>query len=135
MSFLDIYKIFYAGVATGHPVFILLFIVIILDIALGTLRAWAQGGYSSRKAREGLVTHGFLLLVLAIVCPLLAFVGLGAITQTFMGLIALSYVSSILTNWKMLGGFVPNGLEKMIDEKLGKEIENKGAKKDEEGNA
>ncbi|MCL1949678.1 MAG: phage holin family protein [Turicibacter sp.] len=129
MNFLDIYKIFYAGVATGHPVFVLLFIVILLDIALGTLRAWAQNDYSSRKAREGVAQHGFLLLTISMVCPILAFIGLGAISQTFMVLLALSYLSSILANFSALGGYVPPLLERMVNEKLGAEIKSKESKK------
>jgi len=125
IEIVEFYRAFYrTGIATD-PWFLLLFIVVVLDILFGSARAWVLNEYNSRKSREGIVTHGGILLVMGLIYPFLLFLGLGGICNGFMAFLTLSYFSSIIGNWVLMGGYCPKGLQEFLATKLNREFENK----------
>ncbi|MCL2676243.1 MAG: phage holin family protein [Streptococcaceae bacterium] len=127
---LEIYRGFYFFNITDNLVYLGLIVAVTFDIILGVGRAWAQNDYNSRKFREGLVMHGLLVLCVTLVYPFLQAKALHFAVDGFLIMLSLSYLSSILINWKKMGGWIPNGIEQWIDSKLQKEVINKTKEKD-----
>jgi len=115
-----IYKEFYIFDLMQHPVLSALVFLILLDIALGFSRAWATNSWDSKKSRMGLISHFALVIVLILVYPQLNHFGFGLLTDSFLLAFCLSYLSSIVANWKGLGGWIPPMLEKKLNYEIEK---------------
>jgi len=122
---LDYYKAFYQTGIASDLYFLLLFVAVVFDIILGSARAWANNEFSSRESRRGIASHGGILLIMLVVCPLLHLIGLGTALHGFIGFLALSYASSIVGNLALLGVPIPKGLQEFLNSKLEKEFYNK----------
>lgn len=116
----DVVKEFYEYGIYEHPWVFLLIITIAADITLGVSRAWAYHELSSSKFRKGLVSHGAMIMFVAIFYPFANFMNLGAMVDTFIFAMILAYGSSILANLSALGVEIPR-LDKYIRQNIDKE--------------
>lgn len=127
----DVVKEFYEFGIDEHPWVLMLILTIAADIALGVSRAWAYHELSSSKFRKGLVSHGAMIIFVAIFYPFANFMNLGAIVDTFIFAMILAYGSSILANLSALGVELPY-LDKFIRQNIDKEKFNLTSKDEEE---
>lgn len=127
----DVVKQFYEYGIDEHPWVCILMLVIFSDIVLGVSRAWAYHELSSSKFRKGLVSHGAMIIFVAIFYPFVNFMNLGAVLDTFIFTMILAYGSSILANLSALGVEIP-GLDKYIKQNIDKEKFNLTSEDEEE---
>lgn len=116
----DVVKEFYEYGIDEHPWVLMLMLTIAADIALGVSRAWAYHELSSSKFRKGLVSHGAMIIFVAIFYPFANFMNLGAVVDTFIFAMTLAYGSSILANLSALGVELPY-LDKFIRQNIDKD--------------
>lgn len=127
----DAVKQFYEYGIYDHPWVLMLILTIFSDVVLGVSRAWAYHELSSSKFRKGVVSHGAMLMFVAIFYPFAVFMNLGAMVDTFIFAMVLAYGSSILANLSALGVELPY-LDKYIKKNIDKEKFNLTSKDEEE---
>lgn len=116
----DVVRDFYAHGIDEHPWVAILVVIIFLDIAVGVARAWAYHELSSSKFRKGAVSHGSMIIFVAIFYPFANFMNLTSIVDTFIFAMITAYGSSILASLSALGVEIPY-LDKYIKQNIDKE--------------
>jgi toxin secretion/phage lysis holin len=83
------------------------FWVIILDISLGYIRGWARKEFSSTISKEGLGSHAFIFVTVAISYPLAVLANVTTEADMFIYYLFFSYAASILKNGEAIGIKIP----------------------------
>lgn len=117
---LNVVRDFYEHGIDEHPWVAILMVIIFLDIAVGVSRAWAYHELSSSKFRKGAVSHGSMIIFVAIFYPFANFMNLTSIVDTFIFAMIAAYVSSILASLSALGVEIPY-IDKYIKKNIDKE--------------
>lgn len=123
-NLVDVYINFFNADVSTHWLFVAVIGAILLDIILGYMVAWASNKFDSKKGRIGLVKHGALILAIALIYPVSEVIGVVAVVDTLLVFFALSFVSSIIANFQILGVPFPEWLT----DKLKNEIDKKNNK-------
>lgn len=98
---------FYRNGIDDHPMVFALFIILMLDILLGYLRAWAGKGFSSSVSRAGLANHFFVFVTGFIAYPLAVLGNVTTEADMFLYYLFFSYAASIIKNADTIGLRVP----------------------------
>ena len=117
---LNVVRDFYEHGIDEHPWVAILMVIIFSDIAVGVSRAWAYHELSSSKFRKGAVSHGSMIIFVAIFYPFANFMNLTSIVDTFIFAMIAAYGSSILASLSALGVEIPY-IDKYIKKNIDKE--------------
>lgn len=117
---LNVVRDFYEHGIDEHPWVAILMVIIFLDIAVGVSRAWAYHELSSSKFRKGAVSHGSMIIFVAIFYPFANFMNLTSIVDTFIFAMIAAYGSSILASLSALGVEIPY-IDKYVKKNIDKE--------------
>jgi len=98
---------FYSHGIDEHLMVAATFWVIFLDISLGYIRGWANKGFSSTVSREGLGSHAFVFVTVAISYPLAVLANVTTEAVMFIYYLFFSYAASILKNGEAIGIRIP----------------------------
>lgn len=98
---------FYSHGIDEHLMVAATFWVIILDITLGYIRSWAKKGFSSTISREGLGSHIFVFVTVAVSYPLAVLANVSTEADMFIYYLFFSYAASILKNGEAIGIKIP----------------------------
>lgn len=98
---------FYSHGIDEHLMVAATFWVIILDISLGYIRSWARKEFSSTTSKEGLGSHAFIFVTVAISYPLAVLANITTEADMFIYYLFFSYAASILKNGEAIGINVP----------------------------
>ena len=80
---------------------------VILDITLGYIRSWARKEFSSTISKEGLGSHVFIFVTVAISYPLAVLANVTTEADMFIYYLFFSYAASILKNGEAIGIKIP----------------------------
>lgn len=117
---LNVVRDFYEHGIDEHPWVAILMVIIFLDIAVGVSRAWAYHELSSSKFRKGAVSHGSMIIFVAIFYPFANFMNLTSVVDTFIFAMIAAYGSSILASLSALGVEIPY-IDKYVKRNIDKE--------------
>lgn len=98
---------FYSHGIDEHLMVAATFWVIILDISLGYIRSWARKEFSSTISKEGLGSHAFIFVTVAISYPLAVLANVTTEADMFIYYLFFSYAASILKNGEAIGIKIP----------------------------
>lgn len=117
---LNVVRDFYEHGIDEHPWVAILMVIIFSDIAVGVARAWAYHELSSSKFRKGAVSHGSMIIFVAIFYPFANFMNLTSVVDTFIFAMIAAYGSSILASLSALGVEIPY-IDKYVKRNIDKE--------------
>ena len=98
---------FYSHGIDEHLMVAATFWVIVLDITLGYIRSWARKEFSSTISKEGLGSHVFIFVTVAISYPLAVLANVTTEADMFIYYLFFSYAASILKNGEAIGIKIP----------------------------
>ena len=87
---------------------------------MGVSRAWAYHELSSSKFRKGAVSHGSMIIFVAIFYPFANFMNLTSVVDTFIFAMIAAYGSSILASVSAIGVEIPY-IDKYVKRNIDKE--------------
>ena len=98
---------FYRHGIDDHLMVAGMFWVLFLDITLGYIKGWAKKEFSSTTSREGLGSHAFVFITVAISYPLAVLANVTTEADMFIYYLFFSYAASILKNGESIGIKIP----------------------------
>lgn len=92
----------------------LLISVIMLDIIVGTVKAFILGESNSDVGLKGLIKHSIVLIVTIVVSFYLLIFDLDLMSRTWVIFFIVQYITSLIENWGELGLPLPEFIKEKI---------------------
>lgn len=101
-------------VMAGSKYIFLLISVIMLDIMVGTVKAFILGESNSDVGLKGLIKHSIVLIVTIVVSFYLLIFDLDLMGRTWVLFFIVQYITSLIENWGKLGLPLPEFIKEKI---------------------
>ena len=100
---------------TTHNLYIHVFLILVLfDIASGTIKAFNQKVGNSTKGLWGLMKHSLVVCAVLFIDIYLPLLGFGGIATSFVVFFIIQYLISITENWGQLGLPLPDKVKSAL---------------------
>lgn len=93
----------------------ILLAMIVFDFLTGTLKAMKLKELNSSVAREGMLRHGMVFLLNAVVNIFAHLLGYGNWANIFTGAFLFVYLESLMENWGQAGLPLPDEIKSILD--------------------